>query len=105
VIPKWIIAVLVFGAVAPALAHDDAEWIMQEPRYRDASGIHCCGPKDCGVAPKDSVIRVRDGWKVVATDRVFHDRDPDLYVSKDEQIWLCNRHGLDRCLFTPGASS
>ena len=87
------------------LAHGDASWIQENPAYKDRVGVHCCGLGDCAVAPKGAVVRVRDGWKVLATERVFHDDDRDLYVSKDEQIWLCNRQGVDRCLFTPGAGA
>jgi hypothetical protein len=90
-------------AIALLLAHGDASWIMAEPKYRDAAGIHCCGPSDCAAVPNVTVIRVRDGWRVVATGRVFRDDDPDLYISIDERTWLCNRQGVDRCLFVPGA--
>jgi len=88
-----------------ALAHSDAFWIMQEPRYRDAQGIHCCGPQDCAVAPPGTVVQTLDGWRVVATGRLFRHDDRDLYDSIDSQVWLCHRDGRDRCLFTPVAGS
>ena len=88
-----------------AHAHGDAAWIAAEPRYKDRAGLHCCGLTDCAVAPRDAVVRLLDGWRVVATGRVFRDGDPDLYVSIDERIWLCTRAGSDRCLFVPGAGA
>lgn len=95
-----------FALVATsALAHGDASWIMQEPRYRDALGIHCCGPKDCAVAPAGTVTQTLDGWRVNATGRLFRHDDPDRYDSIDGQVWLCHRDGKDRCLFVPVAGS
>ena len=98
-----IAAALWFPAVA--LAHGSADWIMAEPRYRDAAGIHCCGPQDCAVAPPGTVVQTLDGWRVNATGRLFRDGDRDLYDSIDGQIWLCHRDGRDRCLFVPVAGS
>ena len=84
-----------------ALAHGDAAWIMQEPHFKDRAGLHCCGPADCSAVPAGTVVRVIDGWRVVATGRVFRDGDPDLYDSIDHRIWLCHRSAHDRCLFVP----
>ena len=93
----------ILAALLPlaALAHGDAAWISSEPRYVDRNKIHCCGPADCSAAPAGAVVRVIDGWRVVATGRMFRDGDPDLYDSIDHRIWLCHRGGDDRCLFVP----
>ena len=96
---------MIAALLALLLAHSDAAWIQANPRYRDAAGVHCCGPSDCAAAPPGSVSRIADGWKVNATGRVFRDGDPDLYPSTDHQFWLCNRAGSDRCLFVPGADT
>ena len=97
----------ILAALLPfaALAHGDAAWISSEPRYVDRNKIHCCGVADCAATPAGAVVRVRDGWRVIATGRVFRDGDPDLYASVDARIWLCHRQGSDRCLFIPAEGS
>ena len=102
---RKLLAPLAVMAPLVALAHDDASWIMVEPSYRDAAGIHCCSPSDCAVAPPGAVTRTLDGWRVNATGRLFRDGDRDLYDSIDGQIWLCHRDGRDRCMFVPVAGS
>ena len=92
-------------AATQAFAHGSADWIQADPRYKDRAGLHCCGVNDCAATPRDAVVRLLDGWRVVATGRVFRDGDPDLYDSNDERIWLCTRAGSDRCLFVPGAGA
>lgn len=93
---------------AAAWAHGDASWIMREPRFLDRQGFHCCGTSDCAVVPRGQVMRVKGGWLVLDTGRLFHDDDRDLYVSIDAEIWLCRRpdvmtgRPVDRCLFVPG---
>ena len=86
-----------------ALAHGDASWIMQEPRFVMKSGVHCCGPTDCGRLPRGAVILTKDGYVVLRTGQVFPREAKDRYDSIDESYWSCQRapDAPVHCLFTP----
>lgn len=106
-----LLAILVSFAAAPALAHGDAAWIMDNPQT-----LHCCGPHDCEPLPEGAVKETTDGFEIVATGEVIHWAEGRIYTSIDERYWWCHypeRHPDDggddavavprtRCLFVPG---
>ena len=100
-------AVAMTMAARSARAHGDAEWIMAEPRYVDANGIHCCGPSDCGRAPAEAFTEMPDGISVISETGTIitffsHDRiGRGAYVSKDDDWWWCRSFGRVRCIFKP----
>jgi hypothetical protein len=84
------------------LVHGDAEWIMQEPRYKDVNGVHCCGPSDCKRIARTEVQYTPEGYLVHGM--LFGYEHPALYQSIDSDFWLCERE-VPKCLFTPEGSS
>lgn len=92
-------AIFVLMSHAPAKAHGEANWIMENPQTG-----WCCGPKDCfWIKPEE--VRVDDEhyvvdrlslrWPIIAT-----------YRSVDSRFWICiyQRGTADeevKCLFAP----
>lgn len=88
---------------APLLfVHGDAEWIMRDPRHKDISGVHCCGPSDCKKIDRSEVVATPEGYRVHGA--LFGYDHPALYQSIDADYWLCERE-VPKCLFTPEGSS
>ena len=94
---------------ATAFAHDGYEWIMQEPRYVDRIGIHCCST-DC--FPADPARFYEDGGGIIfdGNERLSHQergiywsREPDPPAS--QRWWVCRRHNKLRCIFRPQPDS
>ena len=85
------------------LAHGDAAWIQAEERFKDASGVHCCGPADCSKAPKGAIIE-HDGHIVIRdTGQKFTYKQAGSYISIDGDWWWCVR-GIPpevKCVFRP----
>ena len=108
---RVILAVLIVAIAAvlisawTALAHDDAEWIMREPRYLTASGMHCCSPRDCSKAPPGAVELHPGGFKIAEPAQVWEFGNKGLYISIDRDYWWCVRRPLVVCLFVPGIGS
>lgn len=96
------IALLTGPAHATLIAHGDAAWIQAEPRYRDAEGIHCCGPTDCAAMPEGAVEETERGYLIKATGELIDWTAKGVYVSRDDHFWSCFRGGRTRCLFVPG---
>lgn len=96
----FVIAVLWSAAV---WAHGDAEWIMNERRYVDAEGLHCCGPADCYPVDADTIEvnsrSVTHGGQSLPTSRA------GVYWSIDQRGWVCVRGGVLRCAFPPRGGS
>lgn len=80
----------------PARAHGDASWI-NDGKYTDANGVHCCSVTDCGVISADDVAAVPGGYSV----RGFLVPHGSVHSSKDAQHWACTKPGGYRCLFIP----
>ena len=96
----FVVGVLWSAAV---WAHGDAQWIMNEKRYVDAEGMHCCGPSDCyPVEPADIEVNPRSvtyGSQSLPTARA------GVYWSIDHRGWVCVRGGKLRCAFPPRGGS
>lgn len=90
----------------PVRAHDDAQWIMDDYRYVDWLGAHCCGPTDCRREKAVNFREAREGiyFSIGAGHEVLMHRSligRGLYISKDRDWWLCIRDGKPRCIFKP----
>lgn len=101
-----IFAVLIAASRPPALAHGDAQWIMDNGRYVDQNGTHCCGPSDCRREHASKFQEVSGGIAVStgAGDVILMQRDlvgRGLYPSIDDNWWICIRGGVVRCVFKP----
>jgi len=99
-------ASLLVGATIAALAHGDAAWIMENPRYVDRDGVHCCGPSDCRREHATKFRETAAGVEIVtgAGDVVLMPRalvGQGLYPSTDDDWWVCIRGGVVRCVFKP----
>lgn len=94
----------------PARAHGEAQWIMDNPRYLDRWAAHCCGPTDChrekAVNFREDLYGVyfRTGAGVELKMPTAH-RGMGLYVSIDQDWWVCIRDGKLRCVFRPAKGS
>ena len=105
------IAALIYAAAMVVVAktstaHGDAAWIMAEPRYVDANGIHCCGPTDCHREHASKLRESPEGiWLAVgAGDEVLMPREligRGLYTSIDGDWWVCRWGGVVKCIFKP----
>lgn len=93
---------LLYCAITPARAHGDATWIMQEPRYVDPLGIHCCGPSDCEPVPDSEIDESQD----IITHRgdPLSKRERGVYWSIDDRYWVCRRENV-KCIFRPQPGS
>lgn len=107
VIACWFLAAGIGGLHAsPAHAHGEAQWIMDNYRYVDRFGAHCCGPSDCR---RENAVNFREAREGVyfstgaGREILMHRslRGRGLYVSKDRDWWLCIRDGEPRCIFAP----
>jgi len=103
----FALAVLLFWRVAPAFAHGDAAWIMNDPKTRV-----CCGPDDCRRMEPAEVVRAGRGWTVVATGEHVEGITSKLRESIDDHFWICRNDGPNgpgtadlRCLFVPRQES
>lgn len=93
-----------FFSVAPAWAHDDAEWINHGRYHSLADGSHCCGPNDCFVVPAEHMSALPSGWNINTTGELVPYRETQS--SEDGQFWRCKRHdGSRRCFFAPQPST
>lgn len=108
--PAAIFAVVLFALAAlsasAALAHGDAAWIMENPRYVDRDGVHCCGPSDCRREHATKFRETPAGIEIVTGDGdvVLMPRalvGQGLYPSIDDHWWVCIRGGVVRCVFKP----
>ena len=99
--PKLALALMLLAF--PALAHGDAAWIMNDKRYVDAEGLHCCGPSDCYPVAADAIEvnprSVTFGGQSLSTARA------GVYWSIDQRGWVCVRGGRLRCAFPPRGGS
>lgn len=104
-----IAAVIGVGIVVSARAHDGYEWIMNEPRYVDRVGIHCCS-RDCTRAPASDFYETQDGIIYKGNEKLLHE-DRGIYRSEDPKEtgaqwwWVCRRHDKLRCIFRPRGDS
>lgn len=93
----FLVAILLLSS--PALAHGDAQWIMDDPRLR-----YCCGIDDCERAPPGTIVSIPGGWEILATGQRFMEGDPDLHWSRDNDFWWCRPKSmfpLAKCLMRP----
>lgn len=117
----WFITFLILGLSGPSHAHDDYPWV-RNPKYLTATGAqiahgdaqwianepkfsYCCGIDDCHVAADSEVVPIKDGWYLPSTGQTFREGDPDLHVSRDHRPWWCKPpswNGWVKCLFVPG---
>ena len=100
-------AVLLVCRAAPAWAHGDATWIMNNPKTRS-----CCGPNDCRRMDPGEVVRSGRGWTIVATGEHVEGVTSKLRESIDDHFWVCRNDGPNgpgtadlRCLFVPRPES
>jgi hypothetical protein len=101
--------IVLFLAPASAFAHDGYEWIMNEPRYVDRVGIHCCST-DC--FPAAAARFSEDGGGIVfdGTERLSL-QERGIYWSSEphppqaQRWWVCRRQNKLRCIFRPQPDS
>jgi hypothetical protein len=103
-----LLLVLPALAAAPALAHGEAEWIMNDPAYVSAFGQPCCGPTDCERIPASFIREEGRDIHVLPTGQVFHKGSAGAYPSRDDSWWWCKQpmlpgqsHPSVRCVFFP----
>ena len=102
-----LFATAVIGTVA--FAHADYTWIMNEPRYVDRMGIHCCSD-DCKPVDAADLHELPDGIIYLPTQEklqyrtdegrnggIYHSAEPN--PPKDRRPWVCRRHDKLRCIF------
>lgn len=99
-------AAMLLAATVAARPHGDATWIMENARYVDRDGVHCCGPSDCRREHASKFREGSDGIHVTtgAGDNVLMPRaliGAGLYPSIDDDWWICVRGGTIRCVFKP----
>ena len=83
---------------------------MQNPRYVDSAGVHCCGPADCRREHESKFREAPEGvWVATgAGDEILMPRSlvgQGLYPSIDDDWWICIRGGVVRCLFKPATGT
>lgn len=89
-------AMVLVGALAPALAHDS--WISNQAR-RNAAGEWCCGEGDCFVIPNNAVASTAAGYRLSTGEIVPYS---EAQPSPDGAFWRCKRpDGSRRCFFAP----
>lgn len=95
--------VLLIAGTFAALAHDDAQWIMESPEY-----AWCCGPEDCRILEVTEVEQMSDGkWFVngKAVNNIY--KVPmDLPGDGYNRYWACFQNPnqpneYPNCLFIP----
>lgn len=95
---------LVIVGCAVLLAHDDAQWIMDQ-QLRNKAGEWCCGRGDCEPIDKDGYTVTPRGYRLTASEEViaFSETSP---LSIDGRLWVCRRpDGTRRCVFDGPAGS
>jgi hypothetical protein len=103
VLPPLLLLVLWFVLVVRAAkAHDGYEWIMNEPRYVDRVGIHCCST-DCRPVPASEVTE--HGGGVTWNGQTLKWSERGIYRSAaptdaPQRFWVCVRGKLT-CIFRP----
>ena len=103
---RFLPTMVIVAAAGAALAHGSAEWIMVEPSYKRADGVHCCGPSDCERAPDDAVLSDGPGrWFIPSTGQHFSQDDKGVYPSVKAGFWWCRKEGRVVCLFFEGGAS
>lgn len=108
----WAVITLM---IAPAHAHDAAEWI-QRGNYKNAVGELCCGEQDC-VELDDAAVKVTpSGYRVTLPtaqrgagyiEGVHYEIVPfsEATPSPDGKYWRCQWGGARKCFFAPPGSS
>lgn len=112
---KTILATILMVISISALAHGDAEWIMnniglKSGSYVDASGVHCCGPSDCHRMTPEEVALISESDTHVTVGKYSFPKDGSrsgLYMSIDGDWWWCRRPTGESvptvlCVFKPG---
>lgn len=102
-IKKFLSALLILTP-ATAFAHDDAEWIMNNP-----TTAHCCGPEDCEELQDGTVVQTKKGYRIILRHRTYHVPygSPAVHPSINAKWWICVVHGDTmmeddfKCLFAP----
>jgi hypothetical protein len=96
--------------VTAALAHGPSyAWIMNEPRYVDKIGIHCCSD-DCKPVDAADLHELPDGILYLPTQeklsyRTDEGRNGGIYPVAEpnppdaRRPWVCRRHDRLRCIF------
>jgi hypothetical protein len=90
--------------VRAAHAHDGYEWIMNEPRYVDRTGVHCCS-RDCAPVDPALLLEVEDGIIYRGNEKLLY-RERGIYRSEEpgggpQRWWVCRRHNKAKCIFRP----
>ena len=111
-------------ALAPALAHGPADWIMQG-QHKNTAGEWCCGEADCFVVTGVATVTTpAPGYRLKGSiledgrerpdDKDGRERPDDnefipqseAQPSPDGQFWRCKRpDGSRRCFFAPPPNS
>ena len=105
-----VMAVLAMSGavVGTALSHPGWQWIMDEPKFVDRVGIHCCST-DCFPAEAGS-FREDEGGISFEGQRLLR-REPGIYWSQEphppssQRWWVCRRYGKVKCIFRPQPES
>ena len=103
----WLALIGIMTIASIALAHGDAMWIENNigapegERYLDDQLVHCCGPKDCEVAPEGAIIEKDGKMHIPSTGQYFTYKQRGSYISIDEHWWWCRRDGVVKCVFRP----
>lgn len=86
---------------------DPHDWIINEPRYVNNGGTHCCSMKHCKKILMSEITPVKNGYMHKRTGTVLYFNTPGIYLSKTEEPWACiwDYEELGEsmeCLFLPG---
>ena len=90
---------LLLALCSGALAHGEAEWVMN-------TGLDCCGPEDCHRAPPGAWVRIGSGFFNAATNEWVP--EDETQSSIDQDYWECRANrdlnvpsSGGKCLFIP----
>jgi hypothetical protein len=96
-------ALAALALCAPALAHDDGEWINRGG-FRNGAGEWCCGAGDCLVVTDVHTVSLPGpGYRLPGGEFV---PQAQAQPSPDSRFWCCRRpDGSRRCFFAPPPNS
>ena len=91
-----------------ALSHQGWEWIMDEPKYVDRVGVHCCStdcfPAEASRFREDEGGISFDGQRLLRQERgIYWSQEPQPPMS--QRWWVCRRYGKVKCIFKPQPES
>jgi len=83
----YSLAILLWGLVAVSSARHGS-W---QDHYQDATGMSCCGPRDCTVVPVSLVRQEGEVMHALVMGIPVNVPIQSVHPSEDTQSWWCRR--------------